>query len=67
MLDRTLVETVFARALSYDRYMASDPSRAGGWQAVYDRVRLSEAQRAEIASFGREMKVLVVSGIWCGD
>jgi len=67
MLDRTLVETVFARAASYDRYMASDPSRAGGWQAVYDRVRLTEAQRAEVASFGREMKVLVVSGIWCGD
>ena len=67
MIDRTLVETVFARAASYEGYMAGDPGRAGGWQAVYDRVRLTEAQRAEVASFGREMKVLVVSGIWCGD
>ena len=67
MLDRTLVESVFARAASYDRYLASDPGRAGGWQAVFDSVRLTDAQRAEVASFGREMKVLVVSGIWCGD
>jgi len=67
VIDRALVEAVFARAMSYERYLASDPARAGGWQAVHDRVRLTEAQRGEIASFTREMKVLVVSGIWCGD
>ena len=67
MIDRALVEAVFARAMPYERYLASDPARAGGWQAVHDRVRLTEAQRGEIASFTREMKVLVVSGIWCGD
>ncbi len=67
MLDRTLLEATFSRAVSFDRYLASDQSRAGGWQTVYDRVVLSEVQKAEIAGFTREMKVLVVSGIWCGD
>ena len=67
MIERSAVESVFARAVPYDRYLASDPGRAGGWQAVYDRVRLTEPQRAEVASFGRDMKVLVVSGSWCGD
>ncbi|RLS24372.1 MAG: hypothetical protein DWH74_03025, partial [Planctomycetota bacterium] len=67
MLDRTLLEATFSRAVSFDRYLASDQSRAGGWQTVYDRVVLSAVQKAEIAGFTREMKVLVVSGIWCGD
>jgi thiol-disulfide isomerase/thioredoxin len=67
MLNRTLLETVFSRGLGYNQYLATDPMRAGGWNAVYDRVALTEAQRGEIASFTREMKVLVVSGIWCGD
>ena len=67
MIERVLVESVFARATPFAGYLASDPARAGGWQAVYDRVRLSEVQQREVASFVREMKVLVVSGIWCGD
>lgn len=67
MIERALIESVFTRAVPFSAYLASDPQRAGGWQAVYDRVRLSDGQRAEVASFGREMKVLVVSGTWCGD
>lgn len=67
MIDRGVFEAAFARGGSYEAYLATDPARAGGWQAVYGRVRLTDAQRAEVASFVREMKVLVVSGIWCGD
>lgn len=67
MLDRSLVENVFSRAMPFDRYLATDPSRAGGWLSVHERVALGGVQRAEVASFTRDMKVLVVSGIWCGD
>jgi len=67
MIDRAVVESVFARAMPYERYLATDPSRAGGWQAVSDRTTLTESQRGELASFTRRMHVLVVSGIWCGD
>ncbi|MEY3144116.1 MAG: hypothetical protein RLY21_2609 [Planctomycetota bacterium] len=67
MIERELFETVFARAKPYAAYLASDPARAGGWQAVYDRVTLSGLQRSLLASFTRHMPVLVVSGTWCGD
>ncbi|MFM1866623.1 MAG: hypothetical protein RL591_31 [Planctomycetota bacterium] len=67
MLDRTLLQSVFSRGLRYDQYLATDPNRAGGWNALFDRVSLNAVQRDEVASFTRDMKVLVVSGIWCGD
>jgi thiol-disulfide isomerase/thioredoxin len=67
MIDSLSFADVFQRAAGFDRYLASDPSRAGSWRALYERVRLTERQRSEVASFGRDMKVLVVSGIWCGD
>ena len=67
MIEREFFESVFARAKPYAAYLASDPARAGGWQVVYDRVALSDAQRALLASFTRQMRVLVVSGTWCGD
>jgi hypothetical protein len=67
MLQREDFESVFGRAHSYETYLASDPSRADGWRAVHGRVELTAVQRNEIQSFERTMKVLVVSGIWCGD
>jgi thiol-disulfide isomerase/thioredoxin len=67
MIERQSFESVFARARPYAAYLATDPARVGGWQAVYERVALSEVQRAVLASFTRRMQVLVVSGTWCGD
>lgn len=67
MLDPLKLQSVFARAARYDEYMRSDLGRAGGWEVVRERTTLSEVQRRTLASFTREMKVLVVSGIWCGD
>jgi thiol-disulfide isomerase/thioredoxin len=37
------------------------------WQAVHDQVVLSQTQQDLLRSFVREMKVLVLSGAWCGD
>lgn len=42
----------------------NDQSR---WQQVYDRVRLSSQQNERLATFRREMKVLIMAGTWCGD
>ncbi|MFM7259796.1 MAG: thioredoxin family protein [bacterium] len=67
MLDPSLLETVFQRAHDYRAYLATDPARAGGWNTVFERVALAERDRAMVAGFTREMKFLVVSGIWCGD
>jgi thiol-disulfide isomerase/thioredoxin len=58
----------FEAALPYDRYLATGtPEQQRRWQAVYDAVRLTDHQRELVGGFVRQMNVLVVSGIWCGD
>jgi hypothetical protein len=37
------------------------------WQASYDAVTLTDAQRELVATFRRKMPVLCLSGPWCGD
>jgi hypothetical protein len=58
----------FAGALPYDRYVqtGTDEQRRR-WQQVYDGARLTDEQARLVAGFARDMKVLIVSGIWCGD
>jgi thiol-disulfide isomerase/thioredoxin len=58
----------FAAALTYDRYVQTGTAeQQRRWQQVYDAARLSPSQNSLVASFVRDMKVLIVSGIWCGD
>jgi thiol-disulfide isomerase/thioredoxin len=58
----------FARALPYDRYLASGtPDQQRRWRQFHETVALTQAQKALLAGFARDMKLLVVSGIWCGD
>jgi thiol-disulfide isomerase/thioredoxin len=58
----------FAAALPYPRYVqtGTDEQRRR-WQQVYDTAHLSDQQARLVAGFVRDMKVLIVSGIWCGD
>jgi len=67
VLDRSVFVEVFGRGVGFGSYLESDPMRAGSWRDLHARVRLDDRQQGEVASFVREMKVLVVSGIWCGD
>jgi hypothetical protein len=58
----------FAAALPYDRYVQTGTAeQQRRWQQVLDAARLTPAQTALVAGFVREMKLLVISGIWCGD
>jgi len=52
---------------TYEAYLASDGDRAEPWHEVEKQTKLSEAQKQLLAGFIREMKVLVLSGVWCGD
>ena len=54
-------------ALDYEAYLATDPAKAAAWNTVYDQTPLTEDQRRLVAGFTREMRVLCLSGIWCGD
>jgi thiol-disulfide isomerase/thioredoxin len=58
----------FAAALPYQKYvLTGNPEQQRRWEQVYAAARLTESERALVAGFSRDMKVLVVSGIWCGD
>jgi hypothetical protein len=53
--------------LDYQAYLATNAEKATAWRSVYDQIDLDEAQRRLVVGFTREMKVLAISGIWCGD
>jgi hypothetical protein len=58
----------FAGAMPYDRYVSTgNDEQQRRWKQVYDLTRLTDPQRHLLGGFVREMKILVVSGIWCGD
>jgi thiol-disulfide isomerase/thioredoxin len=58
----------FASALSYDRYLQTGTDeQQRRWTQVYDLTHLTSAQQQLVGGFEREMKILVYSGIWCGD
>ena len=54
-------------ALSYDDYLAATPERAEPWRKNDDRIQLTQDQQTLLAGFVREMHILVLSGVWCGD
>ncbi len=58
----------FAAALPYDRYVQTGTDeQKRRWQQVYDAAKLTAAQKSLVGGFVREMNVLIISGIWCGD
>ena len=68
MLTAAYLSEEFAAGLPYDRYVKSGTEEQHRrWRQVYDLARLSDAQQSLVSGFSRDMKVLIVSGIWCGD
>jgi thiol-disulfide isomerase/thioredoxin len=58
----------FATALTYDDYLKTGTDeQQRRWKQVYDAAALTEAQKQLVGGFTRQMKLLIVSGIWCGD
>src|SRR3954468_3808893 len=55
-------------AFPYVAYLATGtPEQQRRWNQVYDAAKLTTPQLELIAGFARQMKVLILSGIWCGD
>ncbi len=62
-------EDGYHKALSYPEFLrhhGTDTHR-DRWQAVYDRVVLTAAQRELLSGFTRQMYLLCIAGTWCGD
>lgn len=58
----------FASAHPYEQYLhTGTEEQQRRWTQVYELAKLRAAQEQLLAGFEREMKVLVYSGIWCGD
>jgi thiol-disulfide isomerase/thioredoxin len=58
----------FAAALPYDRYVQSGTDEQfRRWKQVYDAASLTEPQKNLLSGFVRQMNLLIISGIWCGD
>jgi thiol-disulfide isomerase/thioredoxin len=58
----------FSAAMAYHKYtLTGTEEQQRRWKQVYDLARLTDEQTRLLAGFSREMRVLVVSGIWCGD
>lgn len=56
-----------AAGSDYQTYVGSDPARAPQWQAIHERVALTKEQQELVGGFTRTMRVLCLSGTWCGD
>jgi thiol-disulfide isomerase/thioredoxin len=62
------LRTHFDKALNYADYLATGtPEQQRRWTQVYDATHVTDAERALLHGFVRNMNVLVISGIWCGD
>ncbi len=67
-MDRSFLEKKFEVALPYDSYARTGTDEQHRrWRQVYDVVKPTELQQQLLGQFTREMKLLIVSGIWCGD
>ncbi len=67
-MDATFLSQKFAAALPYEAYLRTGTAeQQRRWQQVYEASQVTPAQAETARGFARDLKVLVVSGIWCGD
>lgn len=67
-MDSAYLADKFKAGLSYADYLATgDEKQQANWNDVAAKVALTDEQKQLLAGFVRPMKVIVVSGIWCGD
>jgi thiol-disulfide isomerase/thioredoxin len=65
-LRREFFANYFNKALPYSNYGTSSPYWPK-WERYSKLVELNSAQLKTIQNFKRKLKVLVLSGVWCGD
>jgi thiol-disulfide isomerase/thioredoxin len=67
-MEAAFLSKEFSSALPYQAYIETGtPEQGRRWQQVYAAATLTPDQSRLVGGFVRDMKVLVVSGIWCGD
>lgn len=68
MTDTQFLIDKFGSGLRYQQYLQTgNEEQQRRWKQVYDAARLTDVQKALVAGFVRDMKILVFTGVWCGD
>lgn len=68
MLTADFLKQNYNVAKPYADYVATgDEHQQRSWSEIYDRATLTDDQAKLAGSFVREMRVLISSGVWCGD
>lgn len=68
MLTPEVLRTVFQQGLTYAQYVATGtPEQQVAWTTFHGKVKLTESQHQTLGSFSRQIRMLVLSGTWCGD
>jgi len=68
MLTADILESKFRAGRPYDAYVATGkPDQQEAWNRIYNQASLTDSQKKLLSGFTREMKILVSSGVWCGD
>ena len=58
----------FEAGQSYADYVAAgNPQQQGNWQRIYEQAKVTPAQQQVLGGFNRQMHVIGLSGVWCGD
>lgn len=67
--DADFLQTKFEQGVDYETFVASGEPMGHRmqWDERYGRLELDETQRSLVEGFGRDMKVLCLTGTWCGD
>ncbi len=64
-----LLREKFDAGLTFEAFVASgEPlGHAGQWRERYGRLALDPSQETLVSSFVREIRILTLTGTWCGD
>jgi thiol-disulfide isomerase/thioredoxin len=58
----------YQMALPYEEYLKTDPEKAKRWIDFESRApELTPEQKKRVQGFNREVNILAMVGIWCGD
>ena len=66
-LNADWLRNLHSAGLNYRDYLALDPDKAPAWDKIAERAELQDGQRQLLSGFTRTMRVICVSGAWCGD
>lgn len=67
-MDAAYLQKKHAAGLGWNDYLASGtPDQKANWLKIYNQAQLTPAQTELIKSFKRQINVIGLSGIWCGD